>query len=191
MTSYWLHLQNSSFIVFRFETSKDRKAVTNINSILKSKYITLLTKVYIVQAMVFPVVTHRCENWTIKKAECCEELMLSNCGVGEDSWASLGQQLIRPANPKGNQPWIFIGRTDAEVEAPVLWPPDMKSSLIGKDPDVAKDQGQEEGMTEDEVFEWHHRLKRHEFEQTPRDSEGQRSQTCCSPWGGRESDMTE
>ena len=67
----------------------------------------------------------------------------------------------------------------------------MKSSLIGKDPDVTKDQGQEEGMTEDEVFEWHHGLKGHEFEQTPRDSEGQRSQTCCSPWGGRESDMTE
>ena len=72
---------------------------------------------------------------------------------------------IKPVNPKGNQPWIFIGRTDAEAEAPILWPPDAKSWLIGKDPDVGKDWRQEEmGMTEDEMVEWHHQLKGQEFE---------------------------
>ena len=78
--------------------------------------------------------------------------MLLNCGVGEDSWESLGSKEIKPVNPKGNQPWIYIGGTDAEAEIPVLWPPDMKSWLIGKDPDAGKDWGQEEkGTKEDEM----------------------------------------
>ena len=81
---------------------------------------------------------------------------------------------IKTVSPKGNQSWIFIGRTDAEVEAPVLWPPDGKSWLFGKDPDAGKDWGQEEkGTTEDEMFGWHHRLNGHEFEQTLGDGEGQ------------------
>ena len=85
--------------------------------------------------------------------------MLLNCGVWEDSWESLGQQEIKPVNPQGNQSWIFIRRTDAEVETPVLWPPDVKSGLIGKDPDAGKDWGQEEkGVMEDEMVGWHHRL---------------------------------
>ena len=87
---------------------------------------------------------------------------------------------------KGNQPWIFIGRTDAETEAPVFWPSDGKSQLTGKDPDVGKDWRQEEkGTTEDELVEWHHRFNGHEFEQTPGDGEGQGSLVCCSPWGFR------
>ena len=81
---------------------------------------------------------------------------------------------IKPVNPKRNQPWIFTGRNDAEAEAPVLWPPDAKSCLIGKDPVAGKDQGQEEkGATEDELVGWHHRFNRHEFEKTPGDSEVQ------------------
>ena len=97
---------------------------------------------------------------------------------------------IKPTNLKGNQPWIFIGRTDAEVEAPVLWPPDAKSQLIGKDSDAGKDWGQEEkGMTEDEMVGWHHRLNEHEFEH-PGDG-GQVSLACCSPWACKESDTTE
>ena len=97
---------------------------------------------------------------------------------------------IKPINPKGNQPWTFIGRTDAG--APILLPPDMKSQLIGKDPDTGKDWGQEEkGVTEDEMVEWHHWLNGHEFEQTPGNSEGQGSLACCSSWGCKESDMTE
>ena len=99
---------------------------------------------------------------------------------------------IKPVNPKGNQPWIFTGRTDAEAEAPILWPPDAKSQIIGKDPDAGKDWGQEEkGMTEDEMIGWHHQLNRHESEQIPEDSEGQGSLACCSPWGWKESDTTE
>ena len=83
---------------------------------------------------------------------------------------------IKLVNPDGNQPWIFIGRTDAEAKAPILWPPDAKNQLIGKDPDDGKDWGQEEKrVTEDETVGWHHWLNGHEFEQTPGDSEGQGS----------------
>ena len=99
----------------------------------------------------------------------------------------------KPVHLKGNQPWIFVGRTDAETEAPIiLWPPDAKSRLIGKDSDAGKDWRQEEkGVTEDEMVGWHHRLNGHEFEQALRDSEGQGSLVCCSPWGRKESEMTE
>ena len=99
---------------------------------------------------------------------------------------------IKPVNPKGNQSRIFIGRTDAEAEALILWPPDVTSWLIRKGPDAGKDWRQEEkGMTEDEMVGWHHWLKGHEFEQHPGDGEGQGSPACCSPWGGKQSDMTE
>ena len=99
---------------------------------------------------------------------------------------------IKPANPKGYQPWIFIGRTDAETETPVLWPPGAKNRLTGKDPDAGKDWGQEEkGTTEDEMIGWHHRLNEREFEQALGDGQGQGRLVCCSPWGCKESDMTE
>ena len=99
---------------------------------------------------------------------------------------------IKPVNPIVNQSWIFIGRTDAETEAPILWPPDAKSQLIRKDPDAGKDWGWEEkGMTEDEMVGWHLWLNGHELQQSPRDGEGQGSLTYYSPWGHKESDMTE
>ena len=99
---------------------------------------------------------------------------------------------IKPVNPKGNQSWIFTGGIDTKAEAPVLWPPDAKNWLIGKDPDAGKDWRQEEkGMTEDEMVGWHHWLNGHEFEQAPGDGEGQGSLACCSPWGHQESDITE
>ena len=98
---------------------------------------------------------------------------------------------IKPVNPKGNQSWIFFGRTDAEAEAPVLWPDDGKNLLIGKDPDAGKDWRQEEkGMTEDEMVGWHHRLNGHEFEQAPEVGDGQESLVCSSSWGCKESDTT-
>ena len=88
---------------------------------------------------------------------------------------------IQPVHPKGHQSWIFIGRTDAEAEAPVLWPPDVKNRLYGTDPDAGKGWGQEEkGVTEDEMVRWHHRLDGHESEQTLGDGEGQGSLVCCS-----------
>ena len=99
---------------------------------------------------------------------------------------------IKPVNPKGDQSWIFIGRTNAEAETPILWPPDAKSWPIRKDPDSRKDWRQEEnGMTEDQVVGWHHQLNGHEFEQALGDCEEQGSLVCCSPWGHKESNMTE
>ena len=98
---------------------------------------------------------------------------------------------IKPVNPKGKRPWIFTGRSDARTEAPVLWPPDVKSWLLGKRPDAGKDWRQEEkGSTEDEMVGWHHQLDGHEFEKTPGDTGGQRGLACCSSWGHEESDMT-
>ena len=92
----------------------------------------------------------------------------------------LDSKEIKPVNPKGNQLWIFIGRTDAVAEAPILWPPDVKSQLIGEDPDAGKDWRQEKnGTTEDEMVGRHHRLNGHEFEQTPEDCEGQGNLACC------------
>ena len=89
---------------------------------------------------------------------------------------------LKPVNPKGNQPWIFLGRIDAETEAPILWSPDTNSWLIGKDPDAGKDWEQEEkGVIEDEMVGWHHQLNGHEFEQAPGDREGQGSLVCFSP----------
>ena len=120
-----------------------------------------------------------------------KELILLNCGVGEDFWGPLDCKEIKPVNPKGNQPWIFIGRTDAETETPILWPPDAKSQLIRKDPDAGKDWRQEKkGTTEDEIVGWHHQLNGHEFEQAPKVGDGQGSLACCSPWGCKESDTT-
>ena len=94
----------------------------------------------------------------------------------------------QPVHPKGNQSWIFIRRTDSEVEASILWPPDGKNWLIWKDPDWRQE---EKGTTEDEMVGWHHRLNGHEFKQAPGVGDGQGSLACCSPWGIKESDMTE
>ena len=98
---------------------------------------------------------------------------------------------IQPVNPKGNQSWIFIGRTDAEAEAPLLWPSYAKIWLLGKDPDAGKDWTQKEkGMTDDEMVGWHHQLNGHEFEQATEVGDRQGSLVCYSSWGHKESDMT-
>ena len=107
--------------------------------------------------------------------------MLSNCGAREDSWESLGSKEIKPVNPEGNQLWIFIGSTDAKAEAPILWPSDGKSRLIGIDPDVGNDWRQEEkGATVDEMIGWHHWFNGCEFKQTPGDSDEQGRLACCN-----------
>ena len=98
---------------------------------------------------------------------------------------------IQPVHPKGNQSWVFIGRSDVEAETLTLWPPDAKSWLIGKDPDAGKDWGQEEkGTTEDEMVGWHPGLNGHEFGWTPGVGDGQVGLVCCSSWGRKELDMT-
>ena len=148
-------------------------------------------KVHLVKAMFFPVAMYGCENWTIKKAErwridafelWCWRRLLRVPWTARRSFV----------NPKGNQSWIFIGRTDAEAEAPILWPPDAKSWLIRKDPDAGKDWRQEEnGDTEDKMVGWHHQLDGHEFEHAPGVGDRQGSLVCYSPWGWKESDTTE
>ena len=103
----------------------------------------------------------------------------------------LDSKEIQPVHPKGDQAWVFIGKTDVEAETPILWPPDAKNWFIWKDPDAGKDRGQEKGMTEDEMVGWHHRLNGHEFGWTPGAGDGQGGLACCSPWGRKESDTTE
>ena len=99
---------------------------------------------------------------------------------------------IQPVHPKGNQSWMFIGRTDAEAETPILWPPDVKNWFIGKDPDAGKDWRQEEkGTTEEEMVGWHHWLDAQEFEQALGVGNGQAGLACYSPWGCKELDMSE
>ena len=118
--------------------------------------------------------------------------MLLNCGVGEDSWESHGLQGDPTVHSKGDQSWVFLGRTDAKAETPVLWPPHGKTWLIGKDSDAGRDWGQEEkGMTEDKMAGWHHWLDGHEFEWTPGIGDGQGGLACCNSWDLKESDTTE
>ena len=117
------------------------------------------------------------EGWAPKKW--CFQIMV----LEKTLESPLNLKKIKPVNPKGNQSWLFIGRTDAEVETPVLWPPDGKDWLIGKDPDAGKDwRWEEKATTEDEMVGWHHWLNGHEFEQALRDGERQRSLACFSQW---------
>ena len=143
----------------------ERKVMTNLDSIFKSRDITLPRKVCLVKAMVFPLIMYGSESWTVKKAElwridafelwCWRRLFESPLDCKE----------TQPVHPKRDQSWVFFGRTDAKAETPVLWPPRAKCWLIGKDSDAGRDWGQEEkGMTEDEMAGWHHRLDGHEFE---------------------------
>ena len=132
--------------------------------------------------MVFPVVMYRCESWTIKKAVVLEKTLESPLHCKE----------IQPVPPKGDKSWVFIGRTDVEAETQILWPPDVKSWLIGKDPDSGKDWGQEEKeTTEDKMVGWHHQLNGHEFGRTLAVGDGQGGLACWGSWGRKELDMTE
>ena len=118
--------------------------------------------------------------------------MLLNCGVGEDSWESLGLQGDPTSPLNGDQSWVFIERTDVEAETPILCPPDEESWLIWKDPDAGKDWGQEEkGMTEDEMVGWHHWHNGRGFGWTPGVGDGQGGLACCDSWGHKELDTTE
>ena len=166
--------------------------MANLDNILKSRDINLSTKVRLVKAIVYPVVMYGCKSWTIKKDEhwrtdafelwCWRRL------------ASLLDCKIQPVHSKGDRSWVFIGRTHANAETPILWPPHAKSWPIGKDPDAGKVWGQEEkGTTEDEMVGWHHQLNGHGFGWTPGVGDGQgawcaaihevtKSQTRLSNW---------
>ena len=168
-----------------------RKVMTNLDSILKIRDMTLPTKVHLVKAMVFPVVMYWCESWTIKKAECRK---IDAFGL----WCSrrllrvfLDCKEIQPVHPKGHQSRVFIGRTDVEAETPILWPPDEKSWLM-KRPWCWENWGQEQmGMTVDEMVGWHHLLDGHGFGWTPGVGDGQEGLSWCGSWDCKESDMTE
>ena len=141
--------------------------------------------------MIFPVVMYGCECWTVKKAERWRiDAFELWC------WRTLEGPLdckeIQPVHSEGDQPWGFFGRNDAKAEAPVLWPPHVKSWLIGKDSDVGRDWGQEEkGTTQDEMAGWHHRLDGRGSEWTPAVGDGQGGLVCCDSWGRKETDTTE
>ena len=163
-----------------------RKAMTNLDSVLKNRDITLLTKVCLVKAMVFPVVMYGCESWTIKKAEhgridpfklwCWRRLL-------RVSWTARksNQSILKEISPEYSLEGLMLN----EAAAPILWPPDEKSWLIGKDHDAVENWGQEEKGATDEMGGWHHQLNGYEFEQTQVDSEGQGSLVCCSSWDHR------
>ena len=166
-------------------------AMTNLDSILKSRDITLPTKVHLIKAMVFPVVMYGCEDLDYKESWALKNWCFWTVVLEKTLESPLVCKEIQPVNPKGNQSWIFIGRTDAEAETPILWLPYAKNWLIWKDPDAGKDwRWEKKGTTEDKMVGWHHWLDGHEFEQLLRDSKGQERLACCSPWGLKESDMT-
>ena len=147
------------------------------------------TKVHLVKAIVF-----RSHVW-MWQLNCKESWALKNwcfwtVVLGKTLESPLDCKEIQSVYPKGNQPWISIGSTDAEAETPLLWPPDGKNWLIGKDPDAGKDWRQEEkGMQEDEMVGWHHWLYGHEFKQALGAGDGQGSLACCIPWGCKVSAM--
>ena len=162
-----------------------RKVMTNLDSIFKSRDITLPTKVLLVKAMVFPVVMYGCESWTVKswapKNWCFWTVVLK-----KSLKSPLDCKEIQPVHCNGDRSWVFFGRNDAKAETPVLRPPHVKSWLIGKDSDAGRDWGQEEnGTTEDEMAGWHHRLDGREFEWTPGAGNGQGGLACCDSWGRR------
>ena len=169
-----------------------RKIMTNLDSIFKSRDITLPTKVHLVKAMGFS-----CGRVWMWELDCEESWVPKNwcfwTVVLEKSLRSpLDCKEIQPVHPKGDQSWVFIGRTDAEAETPILWPPHEKSWLIGKDSYAQRDWGQEEkGTTEDEMAGWHHWLDAHEFGWTLRVGDGQGGLACCNSLGCKESDTTD
>ena len=126
----------------------------------------------------------------IKKAE-CRRIDAFELWCWRRLLSPLDSTEIKPVNPKGNQSWIFTGRTDAEAESPILWPPNVNSCLIVKDPDAGKDwRHEEKGRAEDEMVGWHQQLNGYEFEQALGDGDGQGSLACCSPWSPKESGIT-
>ena len=168
------------------------KVMTNLDSIFKSRDITLPTKARLVKAYGFSsghvwMWELDCEETWVPKSWCFWTVVLEKTLESPSDCKE-----IQPVHSKRDQSWVFFGRTDAKAETPVLWPPHAKSWLIGKDSDTGRDRGQEEkGMTEDEMAGWHHRLDGREFEWTLEGGDGQGGLACCDSWGCQESDMTE
>ena len=168
-----------------------RKTMTSLNSVLKSRDITRPTKVCIIKARFFPVVTYGFESCTVKKGRMPKNWCFWIVVLENTPESPLDSREMKPVNLKRNQPWILVGRTDAEAEALVLWSSGANSRLIGKIPDAGKHWGQkEERVSENEMSGWHHQCNGCELGQTSGDGEGQVSLVCCSPWSRKESDTT-
>ena len=170
MANRWGNNRNRDFILWGSQITADgdcsheikrslllgRKTMTNLDNILKGRDITLPTKVHLAKTMVSPVVMYGCESWTIKKDE--------HQRIDAFEWWCWRRLLRVPwtarrsDHPKGNESWIFIGRTDAEAETPIFWTPDAKNWFIGKDPDAGKDCRQKEKGTTEDMVGWHHLL---------------------------------
>ena len=167
------------------------KALTNLHSILKSRHY-FANKDLSSQSYGFSSSHVWIQELDHKESWAPKSWCLWTAVLEKTLESPLDCKEIKTVNPKGNQSWIFIGRTDGDAEGPILWPPDVKNGLIGKYPDVWKDWRQEEkGMTEDEMAGWNHWLNGHEFEQVLGVGDGQRGLACCSPLGHKESDTTE
>ena len=182
-----VNTENTDFLFLGSKIRKQlllgRQVMTNLDSMLKSRASTLPTKVYVVKAMVFPVITHGCENWTIRKSRTPKNWCLWTVVLEKNPESHLGIK-IKPVSLKGDWPWMLAGRTDAE--AVVFWPSDVNRWLIGKVPDAGRDQEQKEKKTsEDETAGWHHWCHEHDLGQTLGDGEGQGGLACCSPWGSK------
>ena len=163
--------------------------MTTLDSIFKSRDITLPTKVCLVKAMVFPVVIYGCNSWIIRVAN---NWWFWTMVLEKTLESPLDCKEIQPVHPKGDPPWVFFGRNDAKVETPVLWPRPAKSWLIGKGSDAGRDWGWEgKGTTEDEMAGWHHRVNGRRSEWTPGIGDRQGGLACCDSWGRKEPDATE
>ena len=157
----------------------------------KSRHIPLSTKFRLAKSVVFPVAMYGCESWTIKKAE-RQRIEAFELWCWRRLESPLDCKEIQPVHPKEGQSWVFIGRTYVEAETPRLWPPNVKSWLIWKDPDAGKDLEQEEkGTTEVELVRWHHWVNGHGFGWTPGVGDGWGGLVCCSLWGRKQLDRTE
>ena len=195
MANRWGNNGNSDRYLF-FEAPKGhlllrRKAMTNLGSILKSRDITLPI---CLSSQSYGFSSSHVWMWELdyKESQVLKNWCFWTVVLEKTLESPLARKEIKPVNPKANQSWIFIGRTDPEAETPILWPPDVKNWLIGQDPDAGKDWRQEEKQTiENEMVGWYHWFDEREFEQGPGTGDRQGSLVCCSPLGCKESDMTE
>ena len=186
--SYWElnHHTNSFFVLYFVSHKSESEPLINSNFGINQAIYGMWWP-----AMFFTVVTYGCESWTVKKAE-HQRIDALNCDLEKTLESPLDCKKIQPVPPKGDQSWVFIGRTDVEAQTPILWPPDVKSWLIWKDPDAGKDWvGEEKGTTEDEMVGWHYWLNGHVFGWTPGVDDGQGGLVCCGSRGRKELDTTE
>jgi len=169
-----------------------RKAMTNLDSMLKSRDITLLSDKG-PSSLSYDFSSSHVWMWELdyKESWAPKNWCFWTVVLEKTLESPLDCKEIQPVNPKGDQSWIFIGRTDVEAETPILWPPNAKNWLIERDSDTGKHWRQEKGMTEDEMVGWHHRFDGHGFEQAPGVGDGQGSLAWCCPWGHKQLDTTD